>query len=378
MARDWNRKLTMGTLDMDNEDVLRRVADVLNAGLLSSGPPIDEFEQRTAALHGKERGVFVNSGQSALEVALEHIRNLIDPGSRPFKVLVPTTTYAATLWAVLRVGGVPVFCDVDPGTFCIDYSNAPEDYDVALPVDLCGYPAGRPPYEVGACVIEDACEAIGNPLCTYGDIICLSFYVSHLITTGGGGMLCFDEKDSEDWMRSFISHGRVYGGDFTKYAGEWVDRFSFDKVGVSYRGDCLHAVVGLSQLKKLQGIIKARKENAAVLCNALMAKRISELQYPDQDYVNESVFQFVPLVLADGIDREKVLKGLFKRGIDSRVLFPLTTQSIFQELYGDVAGDYPVSNRINSQGFIVGCHQHLRSDDMLYIAEALEEVLNEA
>ncbi len=377
MTRKWDRKIKMGTLDMDNGDVLERVAGVLNSGLLSSGPPIDEFEQRVSALHGKKAGIFVNSGQSALEVALEFIHSL---SNEPLKVLVPTTTYAATLWAILRTGNIPVFCDIDPKTFCIDYSKAPKDYNVALPVDLCGYPAGRPSRDddQDVLVIEDACEAVGNPACTYGDIICLSFYVSHLITTGGGGMLCFNETDPDTWSRSFISHGRTFGGDFTKYADEWVDRFSFDKVGASYRGDCIHAAVGLSQLEKLHGIIDQRKKNAGALCEILNALEIPGLQSPSEDYVKKCVFQFVPLVLADNINREKVLKGLFKRGIDSRVLFPLTTQPIFQKLYGDISNDYPVSARVNSQGFIVGCHQHLDLEDMEYLAAALNEVLNEA
>ena len=208
-------KLTIGTLDLDKADAMRRIKTVLDSGFLSSGKEIVDFESKVAQIHQKKVGVFVNSGQSALEVALELAKEHFKK-DRPLKVLVPATTYAATLWAIINTGNVPIFCDIDPKTFCIDYSKAPEEYDVAIPVDLCGYSAGRPPKK-DAFVIEDACEAIGNPKCTYGDIICFSFYVSHIITTGSGGMLCLNDEYLESYARSYIAHGRRYGGDFTKY-----------------------------------------------------------------------------------------------------------------------------------------------------------------
>ena len=182
------KHIHIGTLDVDatEED---RVVETIRSRFLSAGPVIDEFENKIAALHGKKHGIFVNSGQSALEVALKLAETRLCLG-RPLRVLIPTTTYAATLWAVLNTGNISIFCDINPKTFCIDYTKVLEDYDVALPVDLCGYSANSPPEGKNVFIIEDACEAVGNKDCTYGDIICLSFYVAHIITTGSGGMIC--------------------------------------------------------------------------------------------------------------------------------------------------------------------------------------------
>ena len=365
-------RLSIGTLDLDKDDALRRIKAVLDSGFLSSGKEIVEFEYKVAQLHQKQFGVLVNSGQSALEVALELAKEHLKKG-RPLKVLVPATTYAATLWAIINTGNTPVFCDIDPKTFCIDYTKAPEEYDVALPVDLCGYSAGRPPKK-DVFVIEDACEAIGNDKCTYGDVVCFSFYVSHIITTGSGGMLCLNNETLNDYAHSYIAHGRVYGGDFTKYTQTWVDRFLFDRVGVSYRGDCLHAALGLSQLEKLSDIINLRKKNAKELQFWLKYYGVP-VQYPSDKYIENCVFQFFPLVLEDNVDRTKVLKTLFDQGVDSRVLFPLTIQSAFKNVYGDISQKYPVSARINTQGFIVGCHQHMSSQDIKRIAFCLKEVI---
>jgi len=368
-------RLTIGILDIDKDDVLRRIKTVLDSGFLSSGKEIVEFEYKVAQFHQKSFGIFVNSGQSALEVALELAKEHLKK-DRPLKVLVPATTYAATLWAIINTGNIPVFCDIDSNTFCIDYTKAPEEYDVALPVDLCGYPVGRPPNK-DVFVIEDACEAIGNPKCTYGDIVCFSFYVSHIITTGNGGMLCLNNVHLESYARSYIAHGRRYGGDFTKHTGEWVDRFFFDKVGVSYRGDCLHAALGLSQLEKLLDIIPIRKRNAVELLYQLKEYK-APVQWPSQEYLDDCVFQFFPLVLEDNVDRTTVLKDLFIRGVDSRVLFPLTTQPAVKTLYGDISQNYPVSAKINTQGFIVGCHQHMTMEDMERIALRVREAIRYA
>lgn len=370
-------RLSTGTLDLDKEDVLKRLTDVINRGMLSSGPELIEFEKTIAEIHTKKYGIFVNSGQSALETALMTARSILSRADT-LKVLVPASTYAATLWAVLRTPGFePVFCDIDPETFCIAYDTVTADYDIALPVDLCGYPASRPPDD-SKLVIEDACQAIGNPHCTYGDIICFSFYVSHHITTGGGGMLCLNNIQAAEYAKNYIAHGRTYGGDFIKYTDKWVDRFLFSEVGSSYRSDCIHAAIGLSQVPKLQEIIGHRRSNARVLVSQLRIYDLPELQLPTDNYIDNCTFQFCPFVLADGIDRTKVLQKLFTLGVDSRVLFPLTVQPAFKRLFGDIAYKYPVSSRINSQGFIVGCHQHMQVHDILYMAKSIKIAVEES
>lgn len=370
------KHINIGTLDINAAEE-EKVVETIRSGFLSAGPVIDEFEHRVAALHKKKHGIFVNSGQSALEVALKLAQIRLGVHHRPLKVLIPTTTYAATLWAVLNTGNTPIFCDIDPKTFCIDYTRVHPEFDVALPVDLCGYTSGRP-LQKDKFVIEDACEAVGNYKCTYGDIICLSFYVAHIITTGSGGMVCLDDDYLAEHARSYITHGRKFGGDFTKYTDTWIDRFHFDKVGISARGNALEAAFGLAQLEKLDRIIQKRKENAKHFYDLWMASDIkSRILFPDIDYVSKCVFQFFPMVLENTLSRERILKSLFAKGIDSRVLLSLTNQPVFCKLYGNIENNYPTSKFINSQGFILGCHQQLDVLDIEYMFEALQQAIKE-
>jgi len=366
-------KITMGTLDYDEKEEIA-VLNAIRSKNLSAGPIIEEFENKMAQRMGKKYGILVNSGQSALDVALVLAKIKLDKNK--LKVIVPSTTYASDLWSIINTGNEPILCDINYN-FVIDYNKATRYFDICLPVDLCGYPATRFDNRF---VVEDACEAVGNSLCNYGDIVCLSFYVSHIITTGCGGMLCLDDEKLIEYARNYIAHGRTYGGDFTKFTDKWVNRFLFDKVGVSYRSTSLEAALGLAQLEKLDKIIYKRKENARYLkkCLDQCPDAQEYLEYPNDDYIEKCSFQFFPMSIKMnhiGLDRNVFLQYLFSKGIDSRVLLSLTNQPIVKDLYGDIEKDYPISEYYNRNGFIIGCHQGLTKENLEYIVEVFNNYL---
>lgn len=373
----------LGTFECTDADIMN-VVRTLQSGLLSSGPELHEFENKVAKHHSYDYGIMVNSGQSALEVAL--ILAKVKLKKRDLKVIVPATTYAATLWAVINAGCTPIFADIrsDDYTINCEYFNDKEykKADVLLSVDLCGK-ACEIPKEIldKYFVISDSCEAFGNKSCNYADIACFSFYVSHLVTTGSGGMVCTKEEWLSEYARSYISHGRKFGGDFTQHREKWTDRFYFDKVGTSYRSDNLSASLGLSQMGRLAGMIGKRKQNALSLINMYEANQDiqNSFKFPTLEYLDKCVFQFFPIVIKHSkYDREKLLTYLYQNGIDSRVLLSLTNQPIFKELYGpDIQMLYPESHYCNDFGFIVGCHQDLDEGQMKHIIKYLKKYIEE-
>lgn len=367
------RRISIGTFDLSLEDIFS-IANVLSTGYLSSGEALEKFEELIANRHNHDYGIMVNSGQSALECALVLAKKKLKKDK--LKVIIPATTYAATLWAIINTGNEPFFCDIGKD-YNLDYSllennSLYDDADVLLAVDLYGKicllsQSIKEKYFI----IEDACEAVGNTKCGYGDVTCFSFYVSHIITTGSGGMICVNDKESEKFLRSYISHGRVYGGDFTKNKDKWVDRFLFDKVGVSCRSDNLSAALGLSQFKKLADNVKKRKFNAKYLIDHFdfLSKYFV---YPQS---KDCVFQFFPILIKGNIDRAKLFNFLFEEGIDSRVLLSLTNQPVVKEMYGKIEDLFPFSKEVNSRGFIIGCHQNLTIEDLDYIIDSLERFI---
>ena len=372
------KQIDIGTCDINQSDI-DEVSKSLESRFLSHGDQLCKFEEEIAHRHGYKYGLMVNSGQSALEIAL--VLAKVKLKKSKLRVVVPSTTYAATLWAVLNTNNEAVFCDVNQ-EFNIDYWDLADlkDIDVVLAVDLCGK-ACIIPSEIREkyYIIEDACEACGNTLCNYGDIFCTSFYVSHIITTGSGGMLCLSDKNLYDYAKSYIAHGRVWGGNFLENREEWVDRFRFDKVGVSYRSNNFSAALGLSQLKRIDSIIEKRKLNARELIRLFNSSNILMYNFivPDEEYWEQSIFQFFPIVIRreSTINREKLLRYLYEKRIDSRLLLNLLDQPIVQRLYRDYDVSCSSSLFYNKNGFIVGCHQNLDLKDMSYIASTIEDYL---
>lgn len=376
------KKITIGTSSIQKEDI-DAVVSVMENGYISSGKETKEFEEKFAQYHGFHYGTFVNSGQSALECALELAKSR--KKKNRLKVIIPTTTYAATLWAILRTNNDPIFCDIGEDynldcSFILDRWEQFKDADIIIPVNLCGKGCY---IEDGLLdrffVIRDACESTGYKDKQLYGISCYSFYVSHLITTGCGGMICTHLKHDKNFFDSFIAHGRIFGGDFTKFQDEWIDRFLFDKIGVSYRSNNILAAIGLSQLNKLSDIIKKRKENAGYLIEKYSESNFLKefFIFPDYKYWEECVFQFFPILIKEKIDREDFLKYLFKNNIDSRVLLSLTNQPIFIKNFGYIENNYPFSAKCNKNGFIIGCHQDLNIKEMQHVIDCFTKYCGE-
>jgi len=190
-----------------------------------------------------------------------------------------------------------------------------------------------------------------------------------------------DDKDLIDYARSFISHGRMYGGDFTKFdKNKWQDRFLFSSVGSLYRADCLSAALGNSQFTRVLDIILKRKTNALALTKRLSVSGVVEhFIFPDYKYIDNCVFQFYPIKIkrSSFVQREQFLQYLYENKIDSRVLLSLTNQPAIKKLYGGIEDNYPFSKECNKYGFIIGCHQGLNVEDMEYIGDIFEKYIRE-
>lgn len=358
------KRITMGNFKCKGKHI-QMVINSLAENYLTAGPYIEEFEDKIAKYHGKKYGVFVSSGQAALEVALELAK--VQLNNYKLRVLVPSTTYLATVWAVINSNCIPVFVDIEDN-FIIDANKHWEPVDVAIPVDLCGYSAHKEAKKIkeedeNIFIVNDACEAVGNKMVGYGDITCVSFFTSHIITTGYGGMVLLDDSELVQYARSYISHGRTFGGDFTKFKDSWKDRFKFDKVGSSLRESSLSAALGLAEFDSLEDYIRIRKANA----NQYRVRHVNDENFimPNDNYYNNCIFQFMPIVCRDHIDRTKFLEYLYEHGVDSRVLLSVTNQAIIKEMYGDNFQDnFPVSKKINEKGFLLPCHHNMIFQDV--------------
>ncbi|MEM0272569.1 MAG: DegT/DnrJ/EryC1/StrS family aminotransferase, partial [Thermoprotei archaeon] len=247
-----------------DEEIVKRVVDVLRSGSLVSGKLVEEFEEKLAKYLDSKHVVCVNSGTAALHIAFEAL------GVRGKKVVVPAFTFAASANTIVLAGGQPVFADIDIETYNIDPSSLDESIDdecVAIePVHLYGQSA--PMNEVvsiarrrGVAIIEDAAQAIGS---TYGEKMvgtfglagCFSTYATKNLHTGEGGFVSTQDDVFADTLRLLRNHGQS-------------SRYNHVGIGLNYRMTEIQAAIGLPQLARLEEFTRKRRENARMLNEAL-------------------------------------------------------------------------------------------------------------
>jgi len=384
--------------------LMRQLIDeVLTSGRISYGEKSQAFERAFAAIHDCKYAILSNSGTSALQVALQAMKDIHkwDDGSG---VIVPATTFVATANIVSHCRMVPVFVDVDPMTYNMDMgqiekalSNKNTDIRAIIPVHLLGQPADVSRLKLILAnypkigVIEDSCETMfvshnGYEVGSLGDIGCFSTYVAHLIVTGVGGISTTNNPVYAGKMRSLVNHGlelKYLNVDDNFSPRPMMNRrFSFAARGFSYRITEFEAAVGLAQLATWPEMLRIRQRNAKHLAAGI--ERINR-QYdnPIQPYViapgNECAWMMFPTVLRqrdDGTnpDKEPLMRFLNECQIETRDLLPLLNHPVYNWARID---HYPVSKWLIESGFYVGVHQDMTTQDCDYVIQSLETYFNQ-
>lgn len=379
--------ITLGHLEI-SEQGKKYVNDCLDNNRLSRGKYTAQLEKQFAELHGTKHGVFCNSGTSALQIALATLkeRHGYQDGD---EVLVPAITFIATSNVVIQNNLKPVFVDVDPNTFNMN----PEEIlgkitsrtRAMIPVHLFGLPAEMPAImriaqDHNLQVIEDSCETMfagieGKSVGSFGDMACFSTYVAHLIVGGVGGLVTTNDPVNAEMCRSLLAHGRdnIYlsiddddNVDDKELERLIKRRYSFDRVGYSYRCTEIEAAIALSELERWEGNLSNRRNNAKTL-TWMMKEFENYLQLPFIPSGYDHSFMMYPMVAKPGVDREALLLHLEKNGIETRYMFPLLSQPVYRRLFPDMYLNYPVASMLEKQGFFIGMHQGLTYPDMEFI-----------
>jgi CDP-6-deoxy-D-xylo-4-hexulose-3-dehydrase len=371
----------------------RYVNEVLDSNRLSYGPFHRRFESAFAAEHDSKHSVFCNSGTSALQIALQALKEKHGWADGD-EVIVPSVTFIATSNIVLHNRMVPVFADVDPRTYTLD----PAKFEAAItpktraviPVHLLGLPADMDPISAiarkrGLSVIEDSAETMfakykGRKVGSLGDIGCFSTYIAHYIVTGVGGLATTSDPDLAVRLRSLMNHGRdsIYlsidddkDAEGAKLHEIVAKRFQFVSVGHSYRATELEAALGLAQLEEKDGIVAARTGMAARL-SAGLKEFEGRLQLPFSPPDRDHTFMLYGLVLKNE-DKAPLVNFLEDRGVETRDLLPLLNQPVYKKLFGDLESKFPVAKHLNRSAFYIGCHQYMTANDADYVIAQFRE-----
>lgn len=270
----------MPGFEIFGEEERKEVNDVLETGVLfrygfenarNKHFKALEFEKKLCHITGSKYSHLCSSGTSALCTALSACG--IGAGD---EVIVPPFTFVATFEAVMSVGAVPIFSEIDE-TLCLDPDRL-EDVitprtKAVVPVHMCGSMARIDEIKAvcdkkGIVLLEDACQSVGasfqgKALGSFGKAGCFSFDSVKTVTCGEGGGIVTDDKDVYIKADQFADHGHDHLGG--------ADRGADDHpiIGTNYRISELNAAVGLAQLNKLDQIISTQRKNKTALKDAM-------------------------------------------------------------------------------------------------------------
>ena len=316
--------------DADREAVM----EVLRTLYLSTGPKVADFERAMCEYTGAAHAVSVNSGTSALQLAIRALR--IEPGS---EVILPSFTFSAVLNVILIEGLRPRFVDIDPRTYnCTAeamLAAVTKETRLMIAVHTFGFPVdvtaivdglSRRSAKNKVHVIEDACEALGAEVHgrkagTIADAGLFAFYPNKQITTGEGGMLV----TSDETLARNAAQVRNQGRDPS------LGWNSHSEIGFSYRISDLNCALGVSQLARIEYVI-ARRQKLAETYDRELAN-IPEIVRPPLRSDGGRISWFVyPIQLSDefGIaDRDRICEAMLRQGIATgRYFAPLHRQPV--------------------------------------------------
>lgn len=378
-------------------------------GWLTAGRFNDEFESRLAKYIGVKYLMTVNSGSSANLVAFSTLTST-KLGDRAIKqgdeVIGVAAGFPTTVNPILQFGAVPVFVDIDIGTYNIDISNIEAVIGPRTKAIMLAHTLGNP-FNLGVIkavckkhnlwLIEDCCDALGSTykgqmVGTFGDIGTLSFYPAHHITMGEGGAVFTNNLELKQIAESFRDWGRdcycppgkdnTCGKRFCWKLGNLPEgydhKYTYSHLGYNLKITDMQAACGLAQLDSLQEFVKKRKLNFKFLKERLnKAEDFLILPTPTEG-ADPSWFGF-PITMRENspVSRLDLLTYLDQEKIGTRLLFAgnLTRQPYMLGKNFRVSGELKNSDRVMNDTFWIGVQPALTEEMLDYSASKIENFL---
>ncbi len=359
------------------DDILGRIAEILEGMRLFLGPNVQALEQEFAAFCGVPHAIGVSDGTTALQLALMACG--VGAGD---EVITVSHTFVATAEAIILVGATPVFVDIDPQTYTIDVGQVGERITertrAIIPVHLYGQTADMDPLltlarEHGLWVIEDACQAHGarykgQRAGALGDAAAFSFYYSkNLGAYGEGGMVTTTVDEIAERVRMLRDHGSK-------------QHYHHDLVGMNGRLDEIQAAVLRAKLQHLDAWNAARRQHAQLYGELLAHSPV--VPPVEADYA-ESVYHLYVIrvkacpevaLLTSRRNRDGLRAYLHDKGIATGIHYPIPIH--LQPAYRDLGyekGSFPVTEEYAEQIISLPMYAELTPGSIEYVAEAIRD-----
>ncbi|MCK4818762.1 DegT/DnrJ/EryC1/StrS family aminotransferase [bacterium] len=332
---------------INKEEILPELEKIFDSGWIGLGPKTQEFEERFAEYIGVKYAVGVNSATAALHLAC-YVLGLKESD----EVIVPPMTFVSTALAPLYCGATPVFADIEEDTLCLDPADIEKKVTsrtrVIIPVHYGGHACRMDEImeiarKHNLYVIEDVAHGCGGKyknrmLGSIGVMGCFSFHAVKNLPTGDGGMITTNDVEIYNELKKlrWVGIDRGTWDRSTKKGYSW--QYSVDMLGFKYHMNDITAVIGLAQLKALDGHNLIRRKYAKKYDETF--RDVGWIETPvEKDYAYSARHNYVVRVPM----RNELNEYLRAKGISTGVHYePIHHFKVF----GDVEADVPITEKI--------------------------------
>lgn len=407
------QRITYAGRVFDEKEMCSLVESALDFWL-TTGRYAEEFEREFAKYLGIRYASLVNSGSSANLIAFS-VLTAPELGDRRIRrgdeVITVAAGFPTTVTPVIQYGAVPVFVDVTIPQYNIDVSKLEEALSEKTKAVMIAHTLGNP-FDLAAVkafcdkhhlwLVEDNCDALGSTYTldgktcftgTVGDLGTSSFYPPHHMTMGEGGCVYTNDPllhrlilSYRDWGRDCVcpsgkdnACGHRFDGQYGQLPRGYDHKYVYSHFGYNLKVTEMQAAIGCEQLKKFPGFAQRRRENWARLRKGLEGVQDKLLLPEAAPNSDPSWFGFM-MTVQEGVDREKVVRYVESKGIQTRMLFSgnLVKHPCFDELRESgqgyrVVGELTNTDRIMRDTFWVGVYPGMTDEMLDYMIKIIIE-----
>ena len=351
---------------------------VLKSNKITAGPKVITFENEFKKKIKANNSLLVNSGSSANLLALQC---LINPYRKKRlkhgdEVILPALCWSTSLWPKVQSGLKPIFVDVDKHTLNFNIEDLKRKISSKTKAIMVVHVLGnctnmdeliKIKKKNNLVLIEDTCESLGTKyknkyLGTFGEFSSFSFYTSHQISSGEGGMICCKNTEDYEIIKALRSHGWSRGlkneNKIARKHKNLDSRFIFYNSGFNLRSTDIAASIGLTQFKDLDKFIKIRNNNRKKIIDAIN-KNIKIKSNINIIIENKNVkpsWFGIPILLNNKINKKKFIKKIEKKGVETRPIISgnFLNQPSVNKYKLNKKNKMKNAEYVNKNGFFIG------------------------
>ena len=394
-----------------DEEEMMNLVDASLDFWLTTGRYAEKFEKEFAKYMQNRYCLLTTSGSSANLLALTALTSPL-LGEKRLKrgdeVITVAAGFPTTVNPIIQNGLVPVFVDVELGTYNIKIEEMKKALSDKTRAVMIAHTLGNPfpldavtafTRENDLFLIEDCCDAVGSlydgkMVGSFGDVATVSFYPAHHITMGEGGAVLTNHPVIERAVRSFRdwgrdchcepgennSCGRRFSGQYGRMPEGYDHKYIYSHIGYNLKVTDMQAAIGLAQLKKLPDFIQKRKENFQRLKEGLKRWEDYLLLPVEEANAEPSWFAFPMTVKPNPYFTQKdIIRYLEKNNILTRQLFGgnITRQPAYLDITCRIVGELSDTDKIVDNMFFIGIYPGITEPKMDYILEKMEDFFAE-